>query len=119
MEKIWIKKELHILIYEFLKFYALFLNLIWFLYLILEVFSIKNREKRGYYLQADMASGPTWWMTWLAGPPRGATRHWGHVAEPGGPARAWEAHLAQPRGRRPRDHMVHVGARVGRHVAGW
>ena len=31
MEKIWIKKELYILIYEFLKFYTLFLNFIWFL----------------------------------------------------------------------------------------
>ena len=28
MEKIWIKKELHILNYEFLKFYAFF----WFLF---------------------------------------------------------------------------------------
>ena len=27
MEKIWIKKELYILIYDFLKFYALFPNL--------------------------------------------------------------------------------------------
>ena len=31
MEKIWIKKELYILIYEFSKFYTLFLNFIWFL----------------------------------------------------------------------------------------
>ena len=32
MEKIWIKKEFYILNYEFLKFYALFLNFIWFLF---------------------------------------------------------------------------------------
>ena len=41
--------------------------------------------------------------------PRGKTR----VARTGHSRRA----VAQPRGRRPRDHAVHVGARVGRHVA--
>ena len=36
----------------------------------------------------------------------------------GGPRRAQEAHMAQTRGRRPRvSTRVHVGARVGRHVA--
>ena len=33
MEKISIKKELYILNYEFMKFYALFLNFIWFLFI--------------------------------------------------------------------------------------
>ena len=27
--------------------------------------------------------------------------------------------MARPHGRRPRDHVVHVGACVGRHMAGW
>ena len=34
MEKIWIKKELYILNYEFLKFYAFFSIFIWFINLI-------------------------------------------------------------------------------------
>ena len=51
-------------------------------------------------------------MTWRAGPPRGATWHLGHVAEPGWPARgaggsdAWqEATQTGPRGHRVGRHM--------------
>ena len=36
----------------------------------------------------------------------------------GGPGEAQEARRARPRGRRRRDHVGHVGAHVGRHVAG-
>ena len=66
-------------------------------------------------------------LMWRAGPggsrpPRGcdaALRPRGRAA--GGPHEAQEAHRAQTRGRRPRvSTRVHVGARVGRHVAeGW
>ena len=110
MEKIWIKKELYILNYEFLKFYALFLNLIWFYIWFLEVFSIKNRKKRGYYLQADVARGTASGCD-AALRPRGRAR----VARTGRRRRF----VARPRGRRPRDHAVHVGARAECHVAGW
>ena len=58
MEKIWIKKELYILIYEFLKFYALFPNLIWFYIWFLEVFSIKNWEKRDITCRLTWREGP-------------------------------------------------------------
>ena len=119
MEKIWIEKEMYILIYDFLKFYALFPNLMWFYIWFLEVFSIKKIKKRGYYLQADVASGPR--SSWRGvrdrlGVRRGTEATW---QSPGGPHGAQEAHWVRPRGRRPRDHAVHVGARVGRHVAGW
>ena len=119
MEKFWIKKELYILIYEFLKFYALFLNLIWFFIWFLEVFSIKNRKK-GYYLQVDVASGPRR----AADVARGTASGCDTALRPRGRARVARTgrrrHIvARPRGRRPRDHVVHVGARVGRHVAGW
>ena len=48
-------------------------------------------------------------LTWRAGPTQGAT--W---QSPGGPR---GAQVELTRGRRPR-RWVHVGARVGRHVAG-
>ena len=55
-------------------------------------------------------------LTWRAGPPRGcdaALRPHGRAA---GGLRG--AHRARTRGRRPRvSTRVHVGARVGRHVA--
>ena len=58
MEKIWIKKELYNLRYDFLKFLCLFPNLMWFYIWFLEVFSIKKREKKEFTnLQADVASG--------------------------------------------------------------
>ena len=92
MEKIWIKKELYILRYEFLKFYLIFPIFIWFLIEFFKFFLVrKNREKGKTYLRswrgtrrltwqaspdgahvatgpggADVASEPTW----RAGPPR-------------------------------------------------
>ena len=57
---------------------------------------------------------------WRTGPPRGcdaALRPRGRAA--GGPRGAHEAHRARTRGRRPHvSTWDHVGARVGRHVAG-
>ena len=65
-------------------------------------------------------AGPSDELTWCAGPPRGcdeALRPCGRVA--GGPREVQEAHRARTRGRRTRvSTRVHVGARVGRHVAG-
>ena len=56
MEKFWIKKELYILNYEFLKFYVFFPIFIWYINLIF----IQKFSKRGVtYLQA---------LTWRAGP---------------------------------------------------
>ena len=54
MEKIWIKKELYFLSYDFLKFLIFF----GFLLTLLSVFCNKNRKKWGIFLQdhgADMA----------------------------------------------------------------
>ena len=63
--------------------------------------------------------GPAGELTWRAGPPRGcdaALRPRGRAAV--GPREVQKAHKAGTRGRRPRVSMrVHVGARVGRHVA--
>ena len=59
-------------------------------------------------------------LTWRAGPPCGcdmALRPCGRAT--GGPRGAQETHRARTRGRRPCvSTRVHVGARVGRHVAG-
>ena len=52
-------------------------------------------------------------LTWRAGPTRGATWHLGHVAEPGRPTRGAGGADAWQEATR----TVHVGARVGRHVA--
>ena len=64
----------------------------------------------------DVVSGARWWLTWRAGLPRGATRHWGHVAEPEWPtqgacgADVWSGNT----------WTGHADAREGRHVArGW
>ena len=67
MEKIWIKKELYILNYEFLKFYAFFD----FFYIILNQFFFTKIAKKGGLLptSADVASGPSDEMT------RGARDH--------------------------------------------
>ena len=78
MEKIWIKKDLYILNYEFLKFYAFSWFFIWFLF----IFSLLKSGKRGFYL-------PVGWRG-VRDHLEGATRHWGHVAEPGWPARGAE-----------------------------
>ena len=76
MEKIWIKKELYILNYEFLKFYALFPYFIWFLFDFYEFSLFKNCKKGGKLTAGDdVASGPRRRLTWRAEPPRGATRH--------------------------------------------
>ena len=106
MEKIWIKKDLYILNYEFLKFYAFFR----FLYNFKLIFPYWNCEK-GDLLPAgaDMASGSSGELT---------RRRWGHVAE------LWVANAGRRR-RTVRGHVagghastrVHVGARVARHVA--
>ena len=59
-------------------------------------------------------------LTWRAGPPRGcdaAVRPRGRAA--GDPCEVREVHRARTRGRRPCvSTRVHVGARVGRHMAG-
>ena len=65
-------------------------------------------------------AGPAGELTWRAGPPRGcdvALRPRGKAA--GGPHEAHVVHRTRTRGRRPRmSTPVHVGARVGRHMAG-
>ena len=60
MEKIWIKKELYILNYEFLKFYAFFWFFIWFLFIF---FFTKIAKKGITYLQMLMwqAGSATSW----------------------------------------------------------
>ena len=80
-----------------------FLNFIWFLIWFLRIFPIWNYKNIGFLpTGADVASGPRWRLTWCAGPPRGATRHWGHVAEPERPTRGARVALTcgqVPRGR--------------------
>ena len=112
--KIWIKKELYILNYEFMKFYAFF----WFLFdFLFDFFLLKSRKRAGLLpASADVASGSSDELTRGARDHRmGATRRWGHVAEP------WVAHAERRRrtmrGHVARGHAVHVGAPVGRHVA--
>ena len=89
MEKICIKKELYILNYEFLKFYALFWFFIWFLF----IFSLLKSWKGGLLpAGADVVSGPSGKLTRGTRDHRtGATRGWGHVAEP------WVAHAVRRR----------------------
>ena len=93
MEKIWIKKELYFEKYEFLKFYTIFSDFIWFLIDFLKYFSIKKIEKKGVGLprswRGERAQAG---LMWRAGP-RGARVHravttwrWGHVA-----GRVWPA----------------------------
>ena len=48
MEKIWIKKELYILRYDFLKFHAFFLFLFEFKLIFFMNFSYLKIAKRGY-----------------------------------------------------------------------
>ena len=101
MEKIWIKKELYILSYEFLKFMSFFRFLFDFL---LSIFFIKIAKKGISYLQVmTWRSGPGGELTWHAGPPRRcdvALRPRGRVV--GGLREAQVAHRARTRGRRPR-----------------
>ena len=93
---------------------------IWFLF-ILELFTINEIAKKGILLPvgADVARRR---LTWRAGPTQGATRHWGHVAEPGRPTRgaggadAWQEATQGGRSQVAGRPLGHVGARVGRHV---
>ena len=114
MEKIWIKKELYFEKYEFLKFYMIFSDFYLIFNWIFKYFFIKNREKGGEITcswRGDRAQTMGW---------RGARVHravttwrWGHVAGRVWPARgAGGADVWQEATR-----TVHVGARVGRHVA--
>ena len=81
----------------------------------------KSRKKGFTYLQVlTWRARPAGELTWHAGPPHGcdvALRPRGRAAS--GPHEAHVAHRAWTRGRRPRvSTRVHVGTRVGRHVAG-
>ena len=121
MEKIWIKKELYILNYEFLKFYAFFR----FLYNFKLIFPYLNRKKRGYFgpqnpvadvarvpdvARADVACGTTARMR------RGFEATWqGRGWPTRGAGGAQDADAWQEAKRSTR---VHVGAHVGCHVAG-
>ena len=80
MEKIWIKKELYILNYEFLKFMSFFSD---FYLIFINIFFTKI-AKRGYLpVGADVASGTGGELTRGAREHRAdATWHWGHVAGP-------------------------------------
>ena len=112
MEKIWIKKELYILNYEFMKFYAFFWLFIWFLFIL---FFTKISKKGITYLQM---------LTWRAGPTaswhveRGTIHGYDVALRPHGRAMAGprESQVALTRGRRPWG-WVHADAREGRHVA--
>ena len=103
MEKIWIKKELYILNYEFLKFYAFFR----FLYNFKLIFPYLNRKKGGILVHRTqwltLHAYLTWReLTWHAGPPHGcdaALRPRGRVA--GGPHEVQVAHKTRTPGRRP------------------
>ena len=98
MEKIWIKKELYILNYEFMKFYAFFRFLFDFLF-----YFFTKIAKRGFITcrcwrgERELRRADTW----CAGPPHGcdvALRPRGRAV--GGPRGAQEAHRARTRGRR-------------------
>ena len=112
MEKIWIKKELYILNYEFLKFYAFFSDF----YLIYKFnFYLKIRKKGVTYLQA---------LTWRAGPGGGWRGARVRLGVRRGTEATWQspdgphgAQVALTRGRRP--HGRGPRRRLcGRHVAG-
>ena len=86
MEKIWIKKELYILNYEFMKFIP-------FLFLF-DFFLLKSQKKGIYYLQVMMwKAGPSSELTWRAGPARGCD-----VVEPRLAHARQEATRTGPRG---------------------
>ena len=77
---------------------------------------LKSQKKGIYYLQVmTWRASPGGELTWCAGPASGCDV----ALRPRGRATAGphEAQVALTRGRRPRGR-VHVGARVGRHVAG-
>ena len=119
MEKIWIKNELYILSYEFLKFMSFFYLI--FKLIFIKFSYLKNRKGGFTYPQVLMwRDGPASELTWHAGPPRGcdaALRPRGRAA--GGPREAQVAHRARTCGRRPRvSTRVHADARVGCHMAG-
>ena len=82
-------------------------------YLIFKVifYLIKSQKKGFTNLQADMASGGRRGAQDRLGVRRGTEATW---QSPGGPR---GAQVVLTRGRRPRGR-VHVGARVGSHVAG-
>ena len=87
MEKIWIKKELYMLNYEFLKFYAFSDFSLIFKFIFYVFFLFKITKKGGVILvhrppYADVASWHGEAATWRAGPPTDATWLWGHVAGP-------------------------------------
>ena len=99
MEKIWIKKELYYLRYDFLKFLCLFSNLMRFYIWFLEVFSIKKREKKGFTnLQADVASGSWRGARDQLGLRRGTEATWQRPGSRAGGA------LGAPSGRMTRGH---------------
>ena len=87
MEKIWIKKELYILNYEFLSLFPIF---IWFLIEFLNILLVKIAKKGEKLPAADVASGPrrSWRGDWAKATGwRGARVHravttwrWGHEA---------------------------------------
>ena len=66
MEKIWIKKELYILRYEFLKFYLIFPIFIWFLIEFFKFFLVRKKSRKRenvpaeltWHAPADVASKP-------------------------------------------------------------
>ena len=123
MEKIWIKKELYILNYEFLTLFPIF---IWFLIEFLSILLVKIAKKGEKLLAADVASGPR--RSWRGDRAQATGLHgawvhraittwrWGHVAgrvwptRGAGGADAWQEAT----------RTVHVGAtwQKGSHVEG-
>ena len=111
MEKIWIKKELYILNYEFMKFYA-FSD--FYLIFLFDFFLLKSRKRglitcRCWRGERELRRADTW----RAGPPHGCNatvRPRGRAV--GGPRGAQEAHSARPRGRGPRDQAGPRGVPV-------
>ena len=117
MEKIWIKKELYILSYEFFKFMSLFRFLNEFF---IKFSYFKKSQKGGTYPQMlTWRAGPAGELMWCAGPLRGcdvALRPRGRAT--GGPRKAQVAHRARTRGRRPR-MSTRTPVRVPRGERGW
>ena len=116
MEKIWIKKELYILNYEFLKFMPFF-NFYSIFYLIFINIFFAKITKKGNFLPAgaDVVSGSSDELTRGTRVRRGAEATWQCRGWPTrGPGGAQGGHMAGGHA----SARVHVAARVGRHVAG-
>ena len=98
---------------------AFFSFLFDFYLIFLRIFFTKITKKGKSYLQVmTWRARPGGELSWYAGPPCGcdaALRARGRAV--GGPREAQEAHRAWPHGRGHASTRVHVGARVGRHVA--